>query len=318
MKRHVVLLSGAAALCLLACAPSAGAQVLTDAKQAPQELYIVNAGSASLTPVRGRSRVYRLVLREASQRVVAFTDRPQRSARTLRLRSFARRWATYGFDRQPPNVAMEVLDASRNADVFVFSMGRPRYDRRRGRLTMQVRHDPGQEVHGRGLARLDRRADRRLPTRVGRVALFVDGSTREQVTVRVVNGTEAVMNVDLAQDYAEWGSVLVAPAPGPVFPSETRAAKVEALGPKSDFTSNNDARLGLRGVMIGDDGVTPIANFYLRFKAPAGFSNNDCYLAYTNGWNLAVSGFTKKGNVDVTVTVLQQPNGSHPTSRGCL
>jgi hypothetical protein len=58
--------------------------------------------------VRGRKRLFRLVLRRPARDVTGFTDRPARGTGQQPLARFVRGWAGLGFAEVPPNAAVEL------------------------------------------------------------------------------------------------------------------------------------------------------------------------------------------------------------------
>lgn len=105
-----------------------------------------------------------------SGRTTAFTDRPARRVSSIDPRSLVRRWASYGFADNPPNAALVVDDAPRNANVFALTLRRPRV-LSGGRLAFDARPLRGEAG---ALADQLRGADRLRATRFAAGSLFVD------------------------------------------------------------------------------------------------------------------------------------------------
>jgi hypothetical protein len=103
-------------------------------------LYALTASSGTFTPVQGKKRVYTLTLRRTSDQVTWFTDRPVRESGFLPTIGFVRGWAGYGFDEDPPNVALVVRDTSGGTDTVVATMTHPRVTK--GVLTARLTSGP--------------------------------------------------------------------------------------------------------------------------------------------------------------------------------
>ena len=153
----------------------AGAQPV----QAPAagDLFVLTAAGGSLERVRGRSRLFRLVLQRPARDVTSFTDRPARKTARQPLAGFVRRWARLGFAEVPPNAAVVLADAPRSRDVVVVELSRPRLGA--GGRTLSFRAEALSGNSTAGLRELARMADRRVATRFGRISLFIDPGGQE-------------------------------------------------------------------------------------------------------------------------------------------
>ncbi len=166
-------------LAFLVLAADAPAQVRARPVQAPAagELFVLTAAGGELQRVRGRNRVFKLVLRRPARDVTGFTDRPARRTGQRPLVRFVRRWARLGFAGVPPNAAVVLADAPSNRDVLVVELSRPRLGA--GGRTLAFR---AEALRGtpRGLLRgFARSGDRRIAARFGRVSLFIDPGGQE-------------------------------------------------------------------------------------------------------------------------------------------
>jgi hypothetical protein len=166
-------------LALLVASADARAQVGGRAAQTPAagDLFVLTAAGGKLERVRGRNRVFRLVLRRPARDVTAFTDRPARGTGQQPLAGFVRSWARLGFSEVPPNAALVLADAPSNRDVLVVELSRPRLGAGGRTLTF-----PAKLLRGNpkgGLRRFARSADRRIAARFGRVSLFIDAGGQE-------------------------------------------------------------------------------------------------------------------------------------------
>jgi hypothetical protein len=168
--------SVALALMLALLVPFAGANAQVRARpvEAPAagDLFVLTAAGGELERVRGRKRLFRLVLRRPAQDVTGFTDRPARRAGQQALARFVRSWARLGFAEVHPNAAVVLADAPSNRDVLVVELSRPRLGA--GGRTLAFR---AEVLRGNPRGRLRgfaRSADRRVAARFGRVSLFID------------------------------------------------------------------------------------------------------------------------------------------------
>jgi hypothetical protein len=166
-------------LALLVPAADARAQVGARPVQAPAagDLFVLTAAEGELERMRGRNRLFRLVLRRPAHDVTGFTDRPARRTGQQPLARFVRSWASLGFAAVPPNAAVILSDAPSNRDTLIVELSRPRLGA--GGRTLAFR---AEVLRGNPRGRLRgfaRRADRRVAARFGRVSLFIDPAGRE-------------------------------------------------------------------------------------------------------------------------------------------
>jgi hypothetical protein len=166
-------------LVFLVLAANAPAQVRARPVQsaAAGDLFVVTAAGGELQRVRGRKRVFKLVLRRPAHDVTGFTDRPARRTGQQPLVRFVRGWARLGFAEVPPNAAVVLADAPSNRDVLVVELSRPRLGAGGRTLAFRaeaLRGNPRGQL--RGFARI---GDRRIAARFGRVSLFIDPGGQE-------------------------------------------------------------------------------------------------------------------------------------------
>jgi hypothetical protein len=171
----------ALALMLAFLVPGAGADAQVRQRpvqaQAAGDLFLLTAAGGELERVRGRKRLFRLVLRRPADDVTGFTDRPARRTGQQPLARFVRRWARLGFAEVPPNAAVVLADAPSNRDVLVVELSRPRLGAGGRTLAFRaevLRGNPRGPLRG-----LARSADRRVSARFGRVSLFIDPGGQE-------------------------------------------------------------------------------------------------------------------------------------------
>jgi hypothetical protein len=160
-------------LALLVPAAHPRTEVRAGVLQAPAagDLFVLTAAGGKLERVRGRTRVFTLVLRRPAHDVTGFTDRPARRTGQRPLARFVRRWATLGFAAVPPNAAVVLAYAPSNRDVLIVELSRPRLGAA-GKLVFRAKvlgGNPQGRLHG-----FARSADRRIAARFGRVSLFID------------------------------------------------------------------------------------------------------------------------------------------------
>jgi hypothetical protein len=171
----------ALAVVLVLVVPASGARAEVPARsvQAPAagDLFVLTAAGGKLERVRGRNRLFRLVLHRPARDVTGFSDRPARTTGQQPLARFVGRWASLGFAEVPPNAAVVLAEAPSDRDVLVVELSRPRLGARGRTLAFRaelLRGNPGGRLRG-----FARRADRRSAARFGRVSLFIDPGGQE-------------------------------------------------------------------------------------------------------------------------------------------
>lgn len=125
-------------------------------------------------PKRGDSSRFNLVLGGVSHQVVWFQDRPGRQSGHIPTGSFAQSWAGFGFEEDPPNAALTVLDAPHHRDTVVLTLGTPRYKASEEKLVYPARI--GEEATG-NLSHLESSRDDAVRARFGEASLFIDDAT---------------------------------------------------------------------------------------------------------------------------------------------
>ncbi len=101
--------------------------------------------------------------------MTAFADRPARRTWRLATSTFVSRWSSYGFAADPPNAALVIDGAPRNADALAVELLSVR--RRRGALIYRVRPMRGD---AKALTGYVKRADRLRSGRFSAGSLFID------------------------------------------------------------------------------------------------------------------------------------------------
>jgi hypothetical protein len=98
---------------------------------APEWLFATDAAGVNITKAGSGF----LVSLPATQRVTAFTDRPNRLTDVMTLREFAKDWKALGFDTDPPNAAL-LLETGSKTRTSVVEMTNPRI--KNGRVTFRL------------------------------------------------------------------------------------------------------------------------------------------------------------------------------------
>ena len=162
-------------------------------------LFVLEALAATATPADDGSTT--LTLTDVRDPVVAFTDRPDRSATLEPLSDFVARWEERGFSDTPPNAAV-VADT----EVVVLELTDPRWDGGSNSLTLTSLPLDSDAVAGR-----DATTDE-LPVEMGATTLFVDSASDQAFENEVQGvftytgtGTPAItLNDLLATSLDEW------------------------------------------------------------------------------------------------------------------
>lgn len=178
-----------AAIVISACVASAGwastayadapestpSRLASGAKAQPASyLFSITAESGSLRRIEGKPVTYVLKLRNASDLVTWFTDRPVRDSGFMATKDFFAGWKAYGFAQDPPNVALTLRDPAGDTDTVVATMTRPSLSK--GTLTatfIVLSMDQAQGLGGH-LQAHGARHDLDLPTRFTSAAVFID------------------------------------------------------------------------------------------------------------------------------------------------
>jgi hypothetical protein len=98
---------------------------------APEWLFATDAADVTISKTGSGFSVSLPV----SERVTAFTDRPNRLTDVMTLREFAKDWNAYGFDTDPPNAAL-LLETGSKTRTSVVEMTNPRI--KNGRVTFRL------------------------------------------------------------------------------------------------------------------------------------------------------------------------------------
>jgi hypothetical protein len=151
-------------------------EVLADEKPVTF-MFVQNSQSGTLVPVEGENNLYTLTLMGVSPQTIAFSDRPERIVVQVPMQQFL-----YGmcFDPEnPPNAALEILDAEDEVDVAVMELNDPVYDNSSQtlRYTVSILKEPNHSY-----AMFNERADQSLPETIIRYCMAAS------VKAVVING----------------------------------------------------------------------------------------------------------------------------------
>lgn len=103
-----------------------------------QKLFALDALQGSLTPVKGKPGVHRLVLEDVRARALSFTDRPVREVGTVALRRMLKE--LFAGNSSPPNAAVNATASKRGQLLMGVEIQAWNYDSADKRLTLRVRH----------------------------------------------------------------------------------------------------------------------------------------------------------------------------------
>jgi hypothetical protein len=132
-------------------------------------MFVQTAQSGTLVPVDGEDNLYTLTLMGVSSQTIAFSDRPERVVVQAPMQQFLDGFS-FG-PNNPPNAAIEILEADDEEDVAVVELFDPVYDdaNQTLRYTVSILETPNLSY-----AVFNERADRSLPETFGPSALFID------------------------------------------------------------------------------------------------------------------------------------------------
>lgn len=140
----------------------------------PGLLYVQRGGSGRTT-TDGPDGVT-VTLEAVDADTVWFQDRPGRDAGRLTTDDFVAEWASYGFDEDPPNATLELVDGDGGRSTHVLELGAPRWDAAARTLSYPVTPADG----GGGVP----------PSTFGAASLFIDdaaGDVFQSIELSVSN-----------------------------------------------------------------------------------------------------------------------------------
>lgn len=124
-----------------------------------------------------------LTLMAPGAHVTAFTDRPERLASQMTTEEFLDRWASFGFDVDPPNAAVVVNDATSTESTVVVELSNPQMVGTFIQYTATVLHSPGGTF-------AQYKVDDDLPATFKDASLFIDNASPnvfQSITIDVSN-----------------------------------------------------------------------------------------------------------------------------------
>jgi len=131
--------------------------------------YLFVQDAASGTFVDDGNGSYILTLHDVSPQTVYFSDRPVRDAGQVEMRKFL---ASGCFNSEnPPNAAINVMNADQAHDVVIVELLDPVYDAETATLKYSARMLKDENL---SVTSLDARRDSSIPASFGAVALFID------------------------------------------------------------------------------------------------------------------------------------------------
>ena len=144
-----------------------------------------------------RDGEYTIKLRNVSDRITWFTDRPERRAGSGNFKSFISSWdSEYFSDGIKPNAAIEFTDKKGEPDVIVFEMNKPKYSRKRDTLNFRAVINEGQELDG-PLESQFAQADSKFTNKFTDASLFIDDAFEKQILNKnvIVNTSDSKVKV---------------------------------------------------------------------------------------------------------------------------
>jgi len=148
-------------------------------------MFVQSAHSSSFVPVEGEENLYSLTLEGVSPQTIAFSDRPERVVGQVSMQKFL---DGLGFSpKNPPNAAIEILEADEEEDVMVMELLDPVYDAANQTLQYNVSI---LEVPNHSYAIFNERHDESLPEHFGPAALFIDSCPDCYVRCNTNKGSE--------------------------------------------------------------------------------------------------------------------------------
>jgi len=145
------------------------ATVADETAESTSFMFVQNAQAGSLVPIEGEENRYNLTLTGVVPQTIAFSDRPERIVVQVEMQKFLDGSCISSND--PPNAAIEILDADEKEDVAVVELLDPKYDRINHTLHYNVSFLKEANL---SYAAFNERADSALPETFGAVSLFID------------------------------------------------------------------------------------------------------------------------------------------------
>lgn len=140
-------------------------------------LFVQTANAGTFLQKDGRN----ILTLEVSPTTVWFSDRPHRITGFMQTDVFVAMWAegTNSFAENPPNAALDILDGTEDADVFVIELHNPVYTPE----SETVQYDVILlEEATEGLTHYSKSTDAIIPSQFSHAALFIDDSELDSAT----------------------------------------------------------------------------------------------------------------------------------------
>lgn len=124
--RGVTVIAVLAPMLLVLAACGGGASDAGEESDSAALLFTVTSGGSRVKAVDDGG--YRLLLDHVDDHSIWFTDRPDRDSGVLETGNLVGSWGAFGFDEDPPNVALIAHDGAGVAETAVVTMANPQYD----------------------------------------------------------------------------------------------------------------------------------------------------------------------------------------------
>jgi len=156
---------------------------------------------ATLIPVDGEDNLYTLTLVGVSSQAIAFSDRSERVVVQVPMQKFLKGMCFS--PENPPNAALEILEADDEADEAVVELFDPVYDNNSRTLqyTVSILEGPNHSY-----TIFNERHDKALPKNFGPATLFIDDCPINMWSAAVKTGRTGVVAL-LTQDVVGIGVI---------------------------------------------------------------------------------------------------------------
>jgi hypothetical protein len=162
--------------------------IIAEESQAVEKLarfmFVQSAGAGSFAPVAGEDNLYTLTLNDIAPQTIYFSDRPERIVGQAPMQKFLD-GLSFSQDN-PPNAAIEILEADEGMDVVIVELFDPVYDAVNGTLqyTASILETPN---HSHAV--FNEQHDGAIPEGFGAVSLFIDSCPDVEEMCRKSDGT---------------------------------------------------------------------------------------------------------------------------------
>jgi len=165
-------------------------------------LFVQTAKSGSFIKNNGN---YTLTLNNISSYTTYFSDRPLRISGISSTEEFVASWCdgTNSFDSDPPNAAINILDADHSENVIIVELFNPVYDAEKETLQYDARIISNSLSEN--LKNHQMMADAEIPEEFDDVSLFIDNSAR--CTACRIGLSAAILAVGVGDSVASGGAI---------------------------------------------------------------------------------------------------------------